>query len=63
MYALIISNQATELIMQSRKLKVVETVYILTLWQSQRELDSMETYPGGEAARAACPPLSWWSKI
>ena len=63
MYALIISNQATELIMQSRKLKVVETVYILTLWQSQRELDNMETYPGGEAARAACPPLSWWSKI
>lgn len=31
MYALIISNGATELIMQSRKLKVVETVYILTL--------------------------------
>ena len=63
MYALIVSNQATELIMQSRKLKAEETIYILTLWESQREPDSMETYPGGEAARAACPPLCWWSKI
>ena len=42
MYALIVSNQATELIMQSRKLKAEETIYILTLWESQREPDSME---------------------